>query len=489
MINWMQTHKKKLIPAIWISTIAFVGAGFVGWGAYSTGSSASGAVAVVGKTKVLVNDLQQKYNGIYNYLSSITDGGMTQEKADAMRLEEIALAEIIKETLQLNLAKDLDIGATNEDVAKYLVSMPEFQVAGIFDRDIYESSLKRAGIRQKDFEESLKKSIILDKLNYSLNLPINNLDLEALASAYFMQDRISAEVIEVSPDDINVTQSEVKEYWEANKANFMTPTIYDIEALYVVSDETPDQDELKEYWQNNKNSYLNSDDTIKTFEDAISDVTKDYKLSISEENALKKYIALKKGDIKADKKFSIAEGNFSFPLDELRSVRTGEFAKPFVYDDGYLVARISEVNKPRQMTFDEAESAATEVFKVVKADQELEKKANEALANFNGKDLGFVTRDSQISYEGLSQGEFSMFLNELFNRPSTKPDFIKLENKAVVYNITEQRLADDAKIKEYKDTLSQSAFAVKNTELTNNLLEVLQKRYPVRNLYQGDTNE
>jgi len=37
MITWMQTHKKWLIITIWIATIAFVGAGFVGWGAYSYG--------------------------------------------------------------------------------------------------------------------------------------------------------------------------------------------------------------------------------------------------------------------------------------------------------------------------------------------------------------------------------------------------------------------------------------------------------------------
>ncbi|WP_416829360.1 SurA N-terminal domain-containing protein, partial [Helicobacter ganmani] len=47
MIGWMQKHKKYLIITIWISTIAFVGAGFVGWGSYSF-SSTSNAVAVVG---------------------------------------------------------------------------------------------------------------------------------------------------------------------------------------------------------------------------------------------------------------------------------------------------------------------------------------------------------------------------------------------------------------------------------------------------------
>ena len=37
MITWMQRHKKWLVITIWISTIAFVGAGFVGWGSYEYG--------------------------------------------------------------------------------------------------------------------------------------------------------------------------------------------------------------------------------------------------------------------------------------------------------------------------------------------------------------------------------------------------------------------------------------------------------------------
>ncbi len=52
MITWMQKHKKWLIVTIWISTIAFVGAGFVGWGSYDYGKSDS-AVAIVGKKRFL----------------------------------------------------------------------------------------------------------------------------------------------------------------------------------------------------------------------------------------------------------------------------------------------------------------------------------------------------------------------------------------------------------------------------------------------------
>ena len=67
MINWMQKHKKSLIPTVWISTIAFVGAGFVGWGAYDLNKSRSTSVAKVGDTAISIKEFQNKYSEVYNY--------------------------------------------------------------------------------------------------------------------------------------------------------------------------------------------------------------------------------------------------------------------------------------------------------------------------------------------------------------------------------------------------------------------------------------
>ena len=49
MITWMQRHKKWLITTVWVSTIAFVGAGFVGWGSYDFGKS-GGTIATQAQT-------------------------------------------------------------------------------------------------------------------------------------------------------------------------------------------------------------------------------------------------------------------------------------------------------------------------------------------------------------------------------------------------------------------------------------------------------
>jgi len=63
MISWMQKHNKYLVVTIWVATIAFIGAGFVGWGTYQYGSKA-GTVAEVGSIEIS----QEKFNFTYQNL-------------------------------------------------------------------------------------------------------------------------------------------------------------------------------------------------------------------------------------------------------------------------------------------------------------------------------------------------------------------------------------------------------------------------------------
>ena len=71
MIGLMQKRKKYVMIIIWVSSIAFLGAGFVGWGSYNF-SSTSNAVAVVGTYKITPERLQREYARLYNMYNQIT---------------------------------------------------------------------------------------------------------------------------------------------------------------------------------------------------------------------------------------------------------------------------------------------------------------------------------------------------------------------------------------------------------------------------------
>ncbi len=65
MISWMQRHNKYLVITIWIATIAFIGAGAVGWGSMHFGQRA-GSIAKIGDVTVSKLKYQFTYNNFYS---------------------------------------------------------------------------------------------------------------------------------------------------------------------------------------------------------------------------------------------------------------------------------------------------------------------------------------------------------------------------------------------------------------------------------------
>jgi len=230
MISWMQKHKKYLVITIWISTIAFVGAGFVGWGAYKYGSSGDTMVEV-GDTKVTIKEFQNRYSQLYNYYNQLFGGKLDQQKAKEMGLDKMAFEQLIKEALLLNYAKEHGLIVTDEEVAKKIESMKVFQQDGHFSKKLYLNVLKQNRIRPKDFEESIKKELLLAKIKEVFKPKLLPLEFDSASAALFMGDKIAYKPL--SADDINITytQKELKRYYNEHRDNYKTPMRYKLSLI------------------------------------------------------------------------------------------------------------------------------------------------------------------------------------------------------------------------------------------------------------------
>jgi len=155
MITWMQRHKKYLIITIWISTIAFVGAGFVGWGQYSYGDKA-GAVAKVGEIEVSMGDLQKAYSRLYNQYNKVFQGNFDEEKAKSFGLQKQALKQLIDQSLILNLANDYDLRVSDAELLSEIKSQDFFFKDGVFSKEVYKTMLSRNNLGMKEYEKDVK---------------------------------------------------------------------------------------------------------------------------------------------------------------------------------------------------------------------------------------------------------------------------------------------------------------------------------------------
>ena len=141
MITWMQRHKKWLVITIWISTIAFVGAGFVGWGSYDYGSK-GGVVATVGDKEISVEEYQQEYSNLYNQYSQIFGASFNKELAEQLRLKDVAFSQLLQKNLLMSYGNSLGLMVTDEEIAKELINYEEFKVDGKFNKNQFNSICK-----------------------------------------------------------------------------------------------------------------------------------------------------------------------------------------------------------------------------------------------------------------------------------------------------------------------------------------------------------
>ncbi|QCD52392.1 peptidylprolyl isomerase [Campylobacter sp. RM16192] len=490
MITWMQKHKKYLVVTIWISTIAFVGAGFVGWGAYSMNTEKSTSIAKVGHRAISVQEFKNKYGELYSYYNQLLDGKLTEEKAKEMGIENLAIESLVQENLLLNFADDLGLGVNDDDIVKYIVADQNFQIDGKFSKDLYNDVLKRARINPADYEKNLKRAVLLDKLRHAINLPTNKNDIDMMTSSFLMQDRVSLQVVKAAENEITIDEDGVKKLWEESKGNYKTKTEYNLETSFIPAISADvNVTELKEFYNENKNSYKNNEDKIQEFETVKNDVLKDYNFKISKKIALEEYLLVKKGEKKLSDKQKILEDDFSFPIiDELKSLKAGDMIKPFEFSkenqDGYMIAKLVEVKKPEIMSYKQAREQVLSVYKDRKEKELVEQKAKKLLNDgFKGKDIGFISRDSDLNIEDLSSTEFNAFVSNLFDS-NNKQGYVLLDNKAVVYEILEQKLLNNKKENEYKDIVTQNVSYLKNSELIKDLTSALQKRYQVEYYYK-----
>ena len=219
-----------------------------------------------------------------------------------------------------------------------------------------------------------------------------------------------------------------------------------------------------------------------SFEEANASVLNDYLVDFNKDEAIKKYLDVKKGKIFTNEKLVLNDNDEI--IKNLQNMKIGEVNKPVKYKNGNLITKLTKINEPQIMEFDAAKKlAGSDLFKAKKA-EDLKKLAENSLGKVAMKDIGFVSKASENTTNGiLSNEEFAKFIGSLF--ASDKQDgYVLYDNKALIYKITSQTL-NNSMSSNYISALESSLSKLVNTKLQEDLISVLQKRYEIQRYYKG----
>ena len=485
MITWMQRHKKWLVITIWISTIAFVGAGFVGWGSYDYGKKA-GTVAVVGDREVSVEEYNQEYSNIYEQYAKMFGPMFNKELAEQLKLKDIAYKQVLQKNLILAYADSLGLDVTNEDIAKELVKYNVFLKDGKFDKETYVKVLSQNKLTPKVFEDSLKRGLLLQKITLFFDLNPSNTEIENLSKLLFVEDDITVKILNSSDIKIEIKNDELKKYWEENKNSYKSEVSYDLETkeIPMISANSTLED-LKAQYDKFKTDYKFEDGRIKSFDEAKEQITKDLDEKFTKNEALKIYLKIKKDEDKLDRKVNYVESKLPF-LDEdntkITGSKEGEILKPFVYNNKYIIVKLTKKNASESLSFEQAQSLVAKDYEKVMKDKKLDELSNTQLKDFSGVNISGVTRETANKITGLEQKDAIKFLNQLFSSTS-KEGIVKLDDKVVLYKINSSKMGEYNKSKD--DIVKSNLLQLQEDELMTNLIKKLENNFKIESLIKN----
>jgi len=487
MITWMQRHKKWLIITIWISTIAFVGAGFVGWGQYDYGDKA-GSVAKVGEIEITQGQLQKSYSRLYAKYNQMLQGNFDEEKAKQFGLQKKALDDLVQQALLLNLAKSFDLDITDKEIYASLKTQEYFFKNGVFDKETYKQILSQNRLNGKEYEAGLKKDLMIQKVFKLLPIEVQKSEINLLSTVLNIADKINYKILTENEITLDTSDALLKPFWESKKRDFMNDTSYEVK--FITQEKilaTYDDAKLSKYYSENKTHFKDSDGKILTLESATDAITNELNAKATKDKALRTYIAYKKGKLDSNVTFQIAtlsDTNNQFTPEALEKIKklslTSPYMKPLLVNGTYYTFELTKINTATAKSFEDAKEEVLSLFINEKKRDKLQKLANDSVENFNGKTTTFLTATDASKITDLDSQEAAEFLQKLFTSDK-KRSYIKLNSgKIVLYYILEQKLLDNK-----QDDLTSSMKKMKTGIFNEALIQNLQKKYPTEIFIQG----
>jgi peptidyl-prolyl cis-trans isomerase D len=483
----MQRHKKYLIVTIWISTIAFIGAGFVGWGQYSYGDKA-GAVAKVGDIELTMGELQKNYSRLYAQYNKMLQGNFDEEKAKSFGLQAQAMQQLVQQAYVLNLAADYDLSVSDEELLAALKTQEYFFENGVFNTDVYKTVLSQNKLSIQEYENDLRKQLLMQKTFKLLPVEVSANESTILDTILGISDKIEYKILNLTDISVDSSDEQVKLFWETQKNNFMSEVSYDVKFIQQENVKaTYSEDEINTYYADNKTHFKDTEGKILPLENSKENIIDELNAKATKDAALRTYIAYKKGSLENNATVQTATlSNSSNPFDaatleEIAKLSsTSPFMKPVLVNGTYYMFELVKTNPSITKTYEEAKNEVKPLYITQTQKTKLLELATNSVPTFKGNATDFVTIQDSAKITGLSAEEGSEFLAKLFDK-QIKRSYITLESgKVILYDILEQKLLANS-----NNNQGDSVMRLKSAMFDAGLMKNLENKYQTEIFIKG----
>lgn len=250
----------KIILGLIILSFVFTGvSGYIG--------SGSNVAAKVDGVEISRGAFEQAYQNERNMLQAQYGEQYANLLSDpdfVQRLRQSVLDKMVNEILLENHAKSLGLRISDEQVLGMILQMPEFQLEGKFNQDIYETSLRRAGYTPESFGEVMRRSEVRNQLLQAVSASEFSLPGEVADQSKLITQTRDIRTLELNVEEFaksaSLSDEELQEYYSSNASQFTRPEQVKVSYLELSGDALKanvdvTEEDIEAYYQESIDQY------------------------------------------------------------------------------------------------------------------------------------------------------------------------------------------------------------------------------------------
>ena len=230
MLDRMRRHKNVLKWSLVLVVLAFIALYIPASNDSANGAGLGDAVATVEGNDVTVAQFRQAYARQMQAYRSAYGANMDERLLRQLGIDQRIVQQLIEEEVALAEARRLGITASDEEVRQRILAIPAFQENGQFigfDRYRQMLQMQNPPLRESDFEEQVRNSITVEKLQAALTNWISISDADVEAAFRERNEKVKLAVVNFPADrfreGVQATDQEVSAWFEANKDDYRIP--------------------------------------------------------------------------------------------------------------------------------------------------------------------------------------------------------------------------------------------------------------------------
>ena len=268
MLDTFRKNIKSLSIFLWLVIISFIAF----YGVYTRNPRETESVAVVNGDAISFSLYKQEYYKTQEFFRNILKEN-AEEYLKSIDLKKIVLDRLIERTLLCQLAKKMEITATDEELVDRLKRYEMFlNEKGDIDNDRIVNILEKNRIDPKNFMEEQKQEILVEKMK-KLVEDSAKVSSSIVRDEYIKKyEKIMVEYVFVLndfyKDNVNINESDLKSYFDKNKENYRKPKTRKIK--YTIIDTRGvdknikvEENEVRDYYNKNIDLYRAKDKEVK----------------------------------------------------------------------------------------------------------------------------------------------------------------------------------------------------------------------------------